>query len=100
MSNEEEDERRLYRCVKKYKKIVKQFDELIEMISSRTKPPKRRRVNSSSGGSSNATTPASSSQPNNNEVFVQTISRFLHELRADSTTDPDGSTSTRNQEQI
>ncbi|GAY67830.1 hypothetical protein KPL70_017419 [Citrus sinensis] len=103
MSNEQDDERRLYQCVRKYKIIVKQFDELIEMMSARTKPPKRRRVASRCGGSSSnaatTTAPASSSQPDQNEVFVQTISRFLQDLRteSDSTTDPHGLSSTRNQ---
>ncbi|KAJ0028191.1 hypothetical protein Pint_35630 [Pistacia integerrima] len=97
-TNEQEDERRFYQCVRKYAKILKQFDQLVEMMNARTKPPKRRRVASSSAGRSNATTPVSSSQPDNNEVFVQTISRFLKELRTDSTTNPDCSTSTQNQE--
>ncbi|KAJ0088059.1 hypothetical protein Patl1_32100 [Pistacia atlantica] len=94
-TNEQEDERRFYQCVRKYAKILKQFDQLVEMMNARTKPQKRRRVAS---GRSNATTPVSSSQPDNNEVFVQTISRFLKELRTDSTTNPDCSTSTQNQE--
>ncbi|XP_038719435.1 uncharacterized protein LOC120012199 isoform X2 [Tripterygium wilfordii] len=71
MSNEEEAEvRRLYQCARKYERIVKQFDELIEILDNRTRPPKRRRVLSS------------------------TISRLLRELRANSATDdPDCSTS-------
>lgn len=47
---------------------------------------------------SNATTAVSVSQVENNEAFVQTVSRFLEELRTDSTTNPDCSTSTQNQE--
>ncbi|XP_038719434.1 uncharacterized protein LOC120012199 isoform X1 [Tripterygium wilfordii] len=97
MSNEEEAEvRRLYQCARKYERIVKQFDELIEILDNRTRPPKRRRVLSSScsRGSGSSCAPVSSSQPDNNEVFVQTISRLLRELRANSATDdPDCSTS-------
>jgi hypothetical protein len=78
MSNNVEDERRLYQCAKKYEKMVKQvlhsscllydiytlwkyqnpikvclflffqFDELIEMMDTRTRLPKRRRVSSMS----------------------------------------------------
>ena len=40
----DEDEKRLYQCVKKYKLIVKQFDELVELMNSKTKPPKKQQV--------------------------------------------------------
>ncbi|KAJ6993385.1 hypothetical protein NC653_016517 [Populus alba x Populus x berolinensis] len=76
MATPKEDERRLYQCARKYEKIVKQ--------SSR----------SSSNGIT--TCPASSStQPDDNGVFVQTITKFLNEMRANPSTDTDGSASTR-----
>ncbi|RDX79953.1 hypothetical protein CR513_39560, partial [Mucuna pruriens] len=73
-----DDERRLYECARKYETIVRQFDELVEIMSKGIAVPKRRksRRGSASGGRA-----GSSSQPNNNEVLVQTVTRFLHELR-------------------
>ncbi|KAG6769803.1 hypothetical protein POTOM_025465 [Populus tomentosa] len=54
----------------------------------------RRSVRSSSNGIT--TCPASSStQPDDNGVFVQTITKFLNEMRANPSTDTDGSASTR-----
>ncbi|KAI3849732.1 hypothetical protein MKW98_026646 [Papaver atlanticum] len=89
----EEDDKRQYQCLRKYEAIVKQvcgssvfrFDELIDMMNARTRPPKRRRVSSSSRGSVSAsaasTTAAPTSvQPGMDDLFVQTITRFLDEL--------------------
>ncbi|RZC83608.1 hypothetical protein C5167_046393 [Papaver somniferum] len=87
----EEDDRRQYQCLRKYEAIVKQvcgssvfrFDELIDMMNARTRPPKRRRVSSSSSsrGSGSATTAAPTPvQPGMDDLFVQTITRFLDEL--------------------
>ncbi|EOY07836.1 Uncharacterized protein TCM_022160 [Theobroma cacao] len=95
MSTEEEEENRLYQCLRKYQKIVKQFDELVEMMDVRARPPKRRR---NTRGSSGSIDPPSANQPDNGEAFVQTITRFLHELKSNPTTDPDSSTSTRDRE--
>ncbi|KAI9392717.1 hypothetical protein POPTR_006G127750v4 [Populus trichocarpa] len=67
MATPKEDERRLYQCARKYEKIVKQ---LSEMMNTRTRLPKRRRVSS-------------------------TITKFLNEMRANPSTDTDGSASTR-----
>ncbi|KAL4605434.1 hypothetical protein ACB092_09G028700 [Castanea dentata] len=88
MSNHNiEEERRLYRCAVKYEKMVKQFDELIGIMNTtKTRPPKRQRGSQEKAASS-------SQQPENNEVFVQTITRFLQELKTDPT-DPDSSTNT------
>ncbi|KAK4583245.1 hypothetical protein RGQ29_026147 [Quercus rubra] len=96
MSNHNiEEERRLYRCAVKYEKMVKQFDELIGIMNTtKTRPPKRQRGSKENSSSSTAAPAASSSQqPENNEVFVQTITRFLQELKTDPT-DPDSSTNT------
>ncbi|WCJ34534.1 hypothetical protein M5689_015839 [Euphorbia peplus] len=85
MSNEAaDDERRLYQCAKKYEQIVKQFDELIEMMNKRARPPKRRKLSSRGGGSSNVTAPGSPIQADNNEVFVQTITKFLDTLQPET----------------
>ncbi|KAB1223829.1 hypothetical protein CJ030_MR2G009182 [Morella rubra] len=86
MSNQVEDERRFHQCLKKYDKIVNQFDELIEMMNTKSRLPKRRGGSSGSKGSSSTAAPSSSSQPaDNNEVFVQTITRFLHEIKTNPT---------------
>ncbi|XVF07903.1 hypothetical protein REPUB_Repub06bG0179300 [Reevesia pubescens] len=70
----------------------KRFDELVEMMDVRTRPPNRRR---STRGSSSSNDPASANQPDNGEVFVQTITRFLHELKSNPpSTDPNCSTTT------
>lgn len=53
--------------------------------------PQGSKENSSS--STAAPAASSSQQPENNEVFVQTITRFLQELKTDPT-DPDSSTNT------
>ncbi|KAG2690177.1 hypothetical protein I3760_09G174600 [Carya illinoinensis] len=87
MSNQVEDETRLHQCAKKYEKIVKQFDELIEIMNSRNCQPKQQR-----GSRGNSSTVAAS-QPEENEVVVQTITKFLHELKTNPT-DPECSTST------
>ncbi|XVF55466.1 hypothetical protein PTKIN_Ptkin06aG0038400 [Pterospermum kingtungense] len=94
MSTEEDEEKRLCQCFKKYQTIVKQIDELVEIVDVRTRPPKRTRKNTKGSNSSND--PASANQPaDNGEVLVQTITRFLHELKPNPTPDPDASTSTR-----
>ncbi|KAL4339787.1 hypothetical protein GQ457_08G019400 [Hibiscus cannabinus] len=83
MSREEEEkeERRLNQCLRKYETMIKQFDELVEMMDVRSRPPKRAR---STRGNNSSNEPA-----NQGEVFVQTITGFLHELKSD----PNGSTS-------
>ncbi|KAK8477632.1 hypothetical protein V6N13_059902 [Hibiscus sabdariffa] len=93
MSREEEEERRLDQCLRKYQTMVKQFDELADMMDARTRAPKRRR---NTRGSSSSNEPgASANQPDNGEVLVQTITRFLHDLKPNPTTDPNCSTSYR-----
>ncbi|KOM29790.1 hypothetical protein LR48_Vigan797s000100 [Vigna angularis] len=62
ISDEVRDEIRLYECARKYETIVKQS----------------RRGSASDGR-------ASSNQSNRNEAIVQTVTRFLHELRTKST---------------
>ncbi|CAL9002320.1 unnamed protein product [Prunus brigantina] len=85
MSNKEvEEERRLYQCARKYEKIVKQFDELIEMMNTRSRLPKRRK-------NSTTAAPAPASQHEDNEVLAQTITRFLQDLRTNPA-EPDCST--------
>ncbi|CAB4284283.1 unnamed protein product [Prunus armeniaca] len=87
MSNKEvEEERRLYQCARKYEKIVKQFDELIEMMNTRSRLPKRRKNSTTA-----APAPAPASQHEDNEVFAQTITRFLQDLRTNPA-EPDCST--------
>ncbi|KAK8512365.1 hypothetical protein V6N13_096986 [Hibiscus sabdariffa] len=77
MSREEEEkeERRLNQCLRKYETMIKQFDELVEMMEVRSRPPKRPR---STRGNNSSNEPA-----NHGEVFVQTITGFLHELKSD-----------------
>ncbi|KAJ1398455.1 hypothetical protein SESBI_31055 [Sesbania bispinosa] len=58
-----DDDRRLYECARKYETIVKKVDELLGIMNKGTSVPKPRK-------------------PNNNEALVQTVTRFLHELRA------------------
>ncbi|XVE61710.1 hypothetical protein DITRI_Ditri06bG0061700 [Diplodiscus trichospermus] len=74
MSTEEaEEEKRLYQCLRKYQTILKQ----------------------NARGSSSSSDPVSANyQTDNGEMFVQTITRFLHELKSSPTTDPTCSTST------
>ncbi|KAL6336258.1 hypothetical protein AAG906_014427 [Vitis piasezkii] len=89
MAKEDGDETRLYQCVRKYELMVKQFDELIEMMNTKTtKLPKRRKVSSST-----AVPAASATQPDSNEALAQTITRFLHEL-SPNPTDPNCSANT------
>ncbi|TQD80397.1 hypothetical protein C1H46_034041 [Malus baccata] len=84
MSNKEvEEERRLYQCARTYEKIVKQCDELIGMMDTGSKLPKRRK--------NSTTAPAPASQQEDNEVLVQTITRFLHDLRTNPA-EPESST--------
>ncbi|XP_023518736.1 uncharacterized protein LOC111782160 [Cucurbita pepo subsp. pepo] len=97
-----DDERRLYECARKYQIIVKQFDQLVEMMDNKKKAmrlSKRRRMfsNSDNNLSTTVTQPTSDSQQNCNddEAFVQTLTRFLHELKTD-TTELDNSTRTLN----
>ncbi|XP_022143962.1 uncharacterized protein LOC111013747 [Momordica charantia] len=86
-----DDERRLYECARKYQIIVKQFDQLIEMMDNKTKATrlsKRRRKSSSLRASDSSTiaaqpTPSCQQNYNDDDAFVQTITRFLHELRTD-----------------
>ncbi|KAK7345567.1 hypothetical protein VNO77_16172 [Canavalia gladiata] len=83
VSEDVNDERRLYECARKYETIVRQFDELVGLMNNGTsmpKWPKSRRGNASGGRTS-----VSTSQPNNNEALVQTVTRFLHELRVNPT---------------
>ncbi|XWS66885.1 hypothetical protein CRYUN_Cryun05aG0239200 [Craigia yunnanensis] len=89
---EEEEEKRLYQSLRKYETIIKQFDELVEIMDVRTRPPRRRRT---TRGSNSSNEPVSANQPDNGEVFVQTITSFLQELKPNPTTDPNCSTSTR-----
>ncbi|KAA3455139.1 hypothetical protein EPI10_018198 [Gossypium australe] len=94
MSTEEEEEKRLNQCIRKYQIMIKQIDELVEMMDHvRTRPPKRRR---STRGNNSSNDPAvSANQPDDREVIVQIITRFLHELKSNPATDPKCSTSTR-----
>ncbi|CAJ1968524.1 unnamed protein product [Sphenostylis stenocarpa] len=82
--DEVNDEIRLYRCARKYETIVKQFDELVEIMNNTTTIPKTRRK-SRRGGASGGKASGSSNQLNRNEVIVQTVTRFLHELRTNPT---------------
>lgn len=82
VSTDVDDDRRLYECARKYEIMVKQFDELAGMMNNKTTVPKRRK---SRNGSAGARATVSSSQRNNDEAIVQTVTRFLHELRASPT---------------
>ncbi|KAF4403486.1 hypothetical protein G4B88_008132 [Cannabis sativa] len=79
----EDDEKRLYQSVRKYDKIVAQFDDLIDIMNSKTKLPKRRKAPSGSKGNTSTSAPPSSTVQNtdNDEVFAQKITKFLHELK-------------------
>ncbi|KAF7818616.1 hypothetical protein G2W53_024071 [Senna tora] len=87
----EQDEHRLYHCARKYDIIVKQFDELIEMMHSTSTIPKwkRSRIASASGTS----VAVKSSRPDHNEALAEKVTRFLNELRI-SPTDSGFSSST------
>ncbi|TYH54530.1 hypothetical protein ES332_D09G175000v1 [Gossypium tomentosum] len=74
MSTEEEEEKRLNQCIRKYQIMIKQ---------------------STRGNNSSNDLAASANQPDDREVIVQTITRFLHELKLNPATDPKCSTSTR-----
>ncbi|KAF4382181.1 hypothetical protein F8388_008667 [Cannabis sativa] len=65
----EDDEKRLYQSVRKYDKIVAQFDDLIDIMNSKTKLPKRRKAPSGSKGNTSTSAPPSSTVQNtdNNE---------------------------------
>ncbi|URE01438.1 hypothetical protein MUK42_33214 [Musa troglodytarum] len=56
------------------------FDELVDMVDGTTKPHKKRKQSMVSEGEK-ATT---ARQTHLNEVLVETITRFLHELDRDS----------------
>ncbi|BAU03273.1 hypothetical protein VIGAN_UM061800 [Vigna angularis var. angularis] len=83
ISDEVRDEIRLYECARKYETIVKQFDELMEIMNNDTTVPKTKWGKSRRGSASDGR--ASSNQSNRNEAIVQTVTRFLHELRTKST---------------
>ncbi|GKV05635.1 hypothetical protein SLEP1_g17623 [Rubroshorea leprosula] len=85
MSKEDDDERRLNQCLSKYRIIAKQCDELVEIMEAKSRTPKRRRGTKGNGSSSAS---ASTTQPDNNDAFVQTVSRFLQELRDCSSSNP------------
>ncbi|XP_022640940.1 uncharacterized protein LOC111242361 isoform X1 [Vigna radiata var. radiata] len=84
ISDEVRDEIRLYECARKYETIVKQFDELMGIMNNDTTVPipKTKWRKSGRGGASDGR--ASSNQSNRNEAIVQTVTRFLHELRNNS----------------
>ncbi|KAF1860336.1 hypothetical protein Lal_00037675 [Lupinus albus] len=85
-TNEVDDERRLYECVRKYETVVKQIDELMGMMNNNIGTKSRKNRSRSASG---ARASVSSSQRNNNEALVQTLTKFLHELGA-SPTDSEG----------
>ncbi|KAG4970536.1 hypothetical protein JHK82_036225 [Glycine max] len=98
ISEDLDDEKRLYECVRKYEIIVKQFDELMAIMSNGNAVAKTkwRKVGSPNaaikegmqgrrGNASGGRAAASSIQTNNNEIVVQTVTRFLHELRNNPT---------------
>ncbi|KAK7285056.1 hypothetical protein RJT34_19814 [Clitoria ternatea] len=69
---EVDDEKRIRVYAKKYKTIVRQFDELMRITTAVL--PKRHKGRRGNG--SGAT---------NYEELIQTVTRFLHELSANST---------------
>ncbi|KEH42233.1 hypothetical protein MTR_1g064480 [Medicago truncatula] len=83
ISQDEDDDRRLYECARKYEIIVKQFDELIGMMDNFTSIPKWQK--SPRDNASNAKAVGSLSQPKSNDEIVKTLTRFLHELGANPT---------------
>ncbi|OAY38017.1 hypothetical protein MANES_11G146100v8 [Manihot esculenta] len=82
MSREDDDNARLCSCFKKYDEIVKQvlmLDELTDSVDSRSRLQKRKskknRRGNSNGGNGSVVDDESF-----DEVIVQTITRFLHDL--------------------
>ncbi|KAK9280069.1 hypothetical protein L1049_013754 [Liquidambar formosana] len=89
MSQQRDDERQ-YRCLKKYEEIVKQvllLDELTESMEAKNGMQNRRKNTNGSGASTSSTT--GQDQGNINQVFVQTITRFLHDLNPNANNAPD-----------
>ncbi|XP_058740323.1 uncharacterized protein LOC131612572 [Vicia villosa] len=82
ISKEVDDERRLHICAKKYETIIKQFDELMEIMNADNTLVQPRKRQKRSG--SNASTSTSSHQlyRESNEVILQTVTKFLQELGA------------------
>ncbi|XP_057476907.1 uncharacterized protein LOC130764622 [Actinidia eriantha] len=107
MSKEEDVDERQYLYVRKYHKMVKQFDELIEIMDAKATQLKRRRVSSSprksrstsaGGGGSHVapppdgrsnSKPAATRQLNNNSILVETITRHLQDLKNENPSDSD-----------
>ncbi|CAN0926899.1 hypothetical protein LINGRAHAP2_LOCUS35575 [Linum grandiflorum] len=97
MSRIDDGERRLYQCARKYDQIVNQFDVLVEIMTARARPPKRRRISSSRSKSTNDDVAQISPDEagNDGQVFVETITKFLQELKDEPAVETDSSSSTR-----
>ncbi|CAK8543846.1 unnamed protein product [Lathyrus sativus] len=80
ISKEEDDETRLHTCAKKFETIVKQFDELMEIMDADNTLVKSRKRQKRSR--SDASTRVSSHQLHreSNEVILKTVTKFLQEL--------------------
>ncbi|XP_057954466.1 uncharacterized protein LOC131148639 [Malania oleifera] len=104
-----DDDARQYRCLKKYEEIVKQvllIDELtdsMDLASKMSKRPKNSKGGSSSrsgveggggGGAAESEEQQQQGGDGNNKVFVDTITRFLNDLRSSPTHDHHHSSST------
>ncbi|CAI0472350.1 unnamed protein product [Linum tenue] len=73
MSRIDDDERRLYQCARKYEQIVNQ--------------------GSKASKDSAAHLPSYEAAANDGEVFVESITKFLHEFSAESAVETDSSSS-------
>ncbi|KAK7279352.1 hypothetical protein RJT34_24401 [Clitoria ternatea] len=77
------DDKRLYECARKYEIIMKQFDELTGLMNNGNAVPKLQK--GGKGSASGGKTATSSSQQKKNEELVQTVTKFLKELRTNTT---------------
>ncbi|ESW17207.1 hypothetical protein PHAVU_007G220000 [Phaseolus vulgaris] len=76
ISDEVRDEMRLYECARKYEIILKQFDELVGIMNNDTTLPKAKWRKGRRGASGERTS---------NQSKLQTVTRFLHQLRTKPT---------------
>ncbi|EEF32453.1 uncharacterized protein LOC112536479 [Ricinus communis] len=89
MSREDDDDdARLFSCFKKYEEIVKQvllFDEMTESMDPSPRSSKRKTKQNCRGNNSKGAGGTNGSvldRQSFDEVIVQTITKFLHDLNA------------------
>ncbi|KAL5729986.1 hypothetical protein ACHQM5_002868 [Ranunculus cassubicifolius] len=72
LGEEDKNDARQLQCVRKYDLILKQFNELMEMVDAQTRPSKRRKISSRKKGEGSST--------NVDQELMQTITNYLNEL--------------------